>query len=78
MKQLLTEKPHSLVMMDGDDPVIHSDEELLPPVIPYYVFQCILVFLLVLFPAIINVPLRLIVGYTALPAQNIFSVLLGR
>jgi len=29
MKQLLTEKPHSLVMMDGDDPVIRGDEDVL-------------------------------------------------
>jgi tripartite ATP-independent transporter DctM subunit len=53
-------------------------EELLPPVIPYYVFQCILVFLLVLFPEIVTLPLKWFAGYTSLPVPNIISVLLGR
>lgn len=37
-------------------------EELLGPVIPYYVFQMILVFLLVFFPPLITIPLKWIGG----------------
>jgi tripartite ATP-independent transporter DctM subunit len=37
-------------------------EEILPPVIPYYIAQVILVFLLVFFPPLITVPLKWIGG----------------
>jgi tripartite ATP-independent transporter DctM subunit len=37
-------------------------EEIIKPVIPYYVLQIILVFLLIFFPALITVPLRWISG----------------
>jgi tripartite ATP-independent transporter DctM subunit len=37
-------------------------EELIPPVIPYYVFQVILVYLLVFFPPLVTVPLKWIGG----------------
>ena len=46
-------------------------EYLLPPVIPYYIFQIILVFMLILFPEVITYPLRLIAGYNAPPMQNV-------
>jgi tripartite ATP-independent transporter DctM subunit len=53
-------------------------EEILPPVIPYYIFQTILVFLLILFPEIVIYPLKWIAGYSAPLMPNIISVLLGK
>ena len=53
-------------------------EELIPPIIPYYIFQCLLVVIFVLFPEIITVPLSLIAGYTAVPTQGIISLLFGK
>ncbi|MDR1232446.1 MAG: TRAP transporter large permease [Spirochaetaceae bacterium] len=52
-------------------------EEILPPVIPYYIIQTILVFLLILFPELITYPLRWIAGYNAPPMDNIVSWLLS-
>jgi hypothetical protein len=37
-------------------------EELIGPVIPYYIFQMILVFLLIFLPPLVTVPLKWIVG----------------
>jgi tripartite ATP-independent transporter DctM subunit len=37
-------------------------EEILGPVIPYYIFQCILVYLLIFFPQLITIPLKWIGG----------------
>ncbi|MDR0383614.1 MAG: TRAP transporter large permease [Spirochaetaceae bacterium] len=48
-------------------------EELLPPVIPYYIFQTILVFLLILFPETVIYPLKWIAGYRAPPMDNIVT-----
>jgi tripartite ATP-independent transporter DctM subunit len=48
-------------------------EELLPPVIPYYIFQTILVFLLILFPEIVSMPLKWIAGYNVPPMDNIIT-----
>jgi len=53
-------------------------EELLPTIVPYYIFQCLLVLAFVLFPELITVPLQWIAGYTALPQQNIIQILFGR
>jgi tripartite ATP-independent transporter DctM subunit len=52
-------------------------EEILPPVIPYYIFQTILVFLLILFPEIVNYPLKWIAGYNVPPMQNIITMLIN-
>jgi len=52
-------------------------EKLLPTIIPYYIWQCVLLVLFVLFPELITVPLRWFAGYTALPMQNILSVIFG-
>ncbi|MCL2601374.1 MAG: TRAP transporter large permease [Treponema sp.] len=53
-------------------------EELIPNVIPYYVCQCLLVVVFVLFPELITAPLYWIAGYTALPQQNIIQILFAR
>ena len=53
-------------------------EELVPNVIPYYVCQCLLVLVFVLFPELITAPLYWIAGYTAVPQQNIIQILLLR
>ena len=53
-------------------------EEILPPVIPYFAFQCLLVVLFVLFPELITFPLKLIADYNAIPMKNIIQVLVGK
>lgn len=52
-------------------------EELLPPVIPYYIFQTILVFLLILFPEIVTLPLKWLAGYNVPPMHNVISWILS-
>ena len=52
-------------------------EDLLPPVIPYYIFQMILVFILILFPEIVTVPLKWFAGYSASPMDNVVTWLMG-
>jgi TRAP-type C4-dicarboxylate transport system permease large subunit len=37
-------------------------EELIPPVIPYYIFQVIMVYLLIFFPQLVTIPLKWIGG----------------
>jgi tripartite ATP-independent transporter DctM subunit len=39
-------------------------EEILGPVIPYYILQCILVFILIFIPETVTVPLKWFAGYT--------------
>ncbi|MDR2600844.1 MAG: TRAP transporter large permease [Spirochaetaceae bacterium] len=53
-------------------------EEILPPVIPYYIIQCILVFVLILFPETITLPLKWIAGYEVLPMPNIITAIFGK
>jgi tripartite ATP-independent transporter DctM subunit len=40
-------------------------EEILKPVIPYYIFQCILVFALIFIPELVTYPLKWFAGYPA-------------
>jgi len=53
-------------------------EEIIPAALPYFVFQCILVLVFVLFPETITLPLKWIASYNSLPMQNIISLLLGK
>jgi tripartite ATP-independent transporter DctM subunit len=53
-------------------------EEILKPVIPYYIFQCLLVVLLVLFPELIIYPLKWFANYNVPPMQNIIGLIMGR
>jgi tripartite ATP-independent transporter DctM subunit len=46
-------------------------EEILIPTIPYFIFQTVLVFIMILFPEIITYPLKWIAGYQALPMDNV-------
>jgi len=51
-------------------------EEILKPVIPYYILQCILVFLLIFFPETVTYPLKWFAGYTPrYPVPSILGVL---
>ncbi|GAB6391173.1 MAG: TRAP transporter large permease [Treponematales bacterium] len=51
-------------------------EEILKPVIPYYILQCILVFLLIFFPETVTYPLKWFAGYTPrYPVPSILGLL---
>jgi tripartite ATP-independent transporter DctM subunit len=52
-------------------------EEIIPTSLPYFIFQCILVFVFVLFPETITLPLKWIADYNATPMKNIIQVLFG-
>jgi len=53
-------------------------EDIIPAAIPYFIFQCILVFVFVLFPETITLPLKWLADYNALPMRNIIQVLFGK
>jgi tripartite ATP-independent transporter DctM subunit len=51
-------------------------EEILKPIMPYYILQCILVFLLIFVPELITVPLGWVAGYTPRwPVPSILGLL---
>jgi TRAP-type C4-dicarboxylate transport system permease large subunit len=52
-------------------------EEIIPAALPYFLFQCILVAVFVMFPETITVPLKLLADYNARPMLNIIQVLFG-
>ena len=53
-------------------------EEIIPAAIPYFLFQCILVFIFVMFPETITLPLKWIADYNALPMKNILTILFNK